>query len=176
MTMGAWAQALVLSGALVVLAACASGDVMAPPTAGGYLPDAEARAASVDWSQARTLPVTLTEYRFEPSRLVFLQGQPYRLHLENRGSRTHTFTAVRFFQSIAPWTLATWTPDGPQGTVRSPRLETIEVAPGTAKDLLFLPVTVGQYPLTCSILLHDTFGMTGAIAIVPANGVGGGVS
>ena len=49
--------------------------------------------AATDWSKAETVTVVTTEYGFEPNRLTFRAGVPYRLHLENRGKELHEFTA-----------------------------------------------------------------------------------
>jgi uncharacterized cupredoxin-like copper-binding protein len=53
----------------------------------------------------------------------------------------------------------------PDGEIATPYLKTIEVPSQTEKELHFVAVRKGTYPLECSILLHDTFGMKGQISI-----------
>jgi uncharacterized cupredoxin-like copper-binding protein len=102
----------------------------------------------------------LTEYHFAPSALTFEAGRPYRLVLRNAGSSTHTFTSQGFFQAIAVQKLAS-----ASGEQDQPYIENIEVPAGGSKELTFLPVRPGSYPLACSVFLHDSFGMTGEVTI-----------
>lgn len=144
---------------MLILTGCAAGDVY-DETPVGYVPDAPAIVAGVDWTKAQRASIALNEYDFAPERLVFQRGTPYRLHLENRGDTTHTFTSEGFFKAIAARELET-----PQGTVEQPLLKTIAVAPGEAKELTFVPVEAGEYELECSRPFHAVFGMTGVIRI-----------
>ena len=59
-----------------------------------------ARAAGVDWSQARSVSLTAVEYAFEPKHLIFRRDVAYRLHLENHGRELHELTAPDFFKSV----------------------------------------------------------------------------
>jgi len=102
----------------------------------------------------------LSEFQFEPAALVFREGVPTRLTLRNVGDRTHTFVSERFFKAIAAQKLVS-----AAGEVSNPYVETIEVPSVEEKQLYFLPVAKGTYPLECSILLHDIFGMEGQITI-----------
>jgi uncharacterized cupredoxin-like copper-binding protein len=151
---------LVSALALAALTACASGDVVRQTPPEGYLQDAPARVAAANWSTAETVEVVLTEYAFAPAALTFEAGKPYRLLLRNAGSSTHTFTAPGFFQAIAVQKLVS--ADGEQAL---PYVENIEVPAGGSKELTFLAVRAGSYPLACSVFLHDAFGMTGDITI-----------
>lgn len=145
---------------LAALAACTSGDVLHKTPPQGYLQDAPARVAAADWSTARTVEVVLSEYEFTPTAPTFEAGQPYRLLLRNAGASTHTFTSRGFFQAIAAEKLVS-----AGGEESLPYIETIEIPAGGSKELSFLPVRAGRYPLECSVFLHDTFGMTGGITI-----------
>lgn len=146
--------------ALTVLTACASGDVVHDNPPEGYLQDAPARVAAVDWSMAETVEVTLTEYEFAPATLTFKADRPYRLLLHNTGTSTHAFTSGGFFQAIAVQKLIS--ADGEQ---HQPYIENIEIPSGASEELDFVPVRAGSYPLECSELFHAAFGMTGEIAI-----------
>jgi uncharacterized cupredoxin-like copper-binding protein len=114
---------------------------------------ASAAAVAADWSRAQSVTVTTTEYEFSPKRLVFKRGAAYRLHVENRGHEMHEFTAPEFFKTAKIRDPAVLNAD---------RIE-IEIPPGKAKDLYFVPQRAGTYPLRCSD--HDWAGMTGAIIV-----------
>lgn len=142
-----------------MLAGCAATTVetTAPP---GYVADAAARTASVDWARAEPVTVAMVEYGYQPAALAFAAGRPYRLRIENHGGSSHTFSSDGFFQAIAARSLTTV-----KGTVDTPYVRDVEVAPGQAADLLFVPVRAGDYPLVCHEPLHEVFGMTGTIRI-----------
>jgi uncharacterized cupredoxin-like copper-binding protein len=146
--------------ALTALAACAGGDVVRKTPPEGYLQDAPARVAAVDWSTAQTVEVALTEYDFAPAALAFEASKPYRLLLRNQGSSTHTFTSMGFFQAIAAQKLVSGV-----GEEALPYIEKIEVPSGSSKELYFVAARAGSYPLECSVFLHDVFGMSGEITI-----------
>jgi len=148
---------------LATLAGCATGkgDKVSDKPGPGYIQDAAARVAAADWSKARDVTIVLSEYKFAPADPIFQADRPYRLILRNSGERTHTFVSEGFFKAIAAQKLVS-----PSGTVTTPALETIELAPGEEKQLYFIPVTRGAYSLECSVFLHDTFGMEGEITIL----------
>lgn len=112
-----------------------------------------AGCAGPDWAKAETVTVETIEYRFTPLQLVFRHGRPYRLVLVNRGRELHEFTAPEFFQA---------------SSVRNPdalvadRHEAV-VHPGERKEILFVPLRTGLYPLSCAD--HETFGMIGTIRV-----------
>jgi uncharacterized cupredoxin-like copper-binding protein len=108
--------------------------------------------AAADWSKAETVTVVTTEYGFQPNRLTFRAGIPYRLHLENRGKETHEFTAPEFLQNAEIRNPA---------AVNADRTE-ILVQPGEQKDVFLVPRR-GRYPLICAD--HDWAGMTGEIVV-----------
>ncbi len=142
------------------LAACTSGDVSLDGPQASYVQDVSTVLAGVKWSEARTVTVQLSEYQFEPSELVFDDGMPYRLVLRNVGTGSHTFVSEGFFEAIAAHKLIS-----PDGEIATPYLKSIEVPSTTEKELHFVAVRKGTYPLECSVLLHDTFGMEGQIDI-----------
>jgi uncharacterized cupredoxin-like copper-binding protein len=109
--------------------------------------------AAPDWSVAEMVAVVTVEYRFAPQQLSFKRGVAYRLHIENRGKEMHEFTAPEFFRSVEIRDPAALNAD---------RTE-IEIAPGAAKDLFFVPRQAGHFPLRCAD--HDWAGMVGGIAV-----------
>lgn len=110
-------------------------------------------AAAADWSKAQPVTVVTSEYQFAPNRLAFKRGVAYRLHIENRGKEMHEFTAPEFFKAARI--------RGPSPLNRD-KTE-IEIPSGAAKDLYFVPLKAGDYPLRCSD--HDWAGMTGGITV-----------
>ena len=152
---------IIFTTALIVgLTGCTSGDILLEQPAAGYVVAARAEMESVDWSQAQIATVQLSEFKFEPSRLVFQEGMPSRIILQNVGNKVHTFVAEDFFKSIAARKLV-----GPDRIIANPYLRAIEVRPGVERELLFIPVRKGTYDLACTVFLHDTFGMEGEITI-----------
>ena len=142
------------------LVGCTSGDVILDEPQSGYVQDIPKVLAGVDWSEAQSVTVQLSEYQFEPSDLVFEEGAPYRLVLSNVGKGSHTFVSEGFFQAIAVQKLIS-----PDGEIVMPYLKSIEVPSQTEKEIHFVAVSKGMYLLECSVLLHDTFGMEGQISI-----------
>ena len=148
------------AASLAILAGCAGGDVILERPGPGYVRDIAAKTAKVDWSKAETVTVTLSEYRFAPARLSFQSGVPYRLRLRNAGTRDHTFTSPGFFQAIAAEKLVS-----AHGEIARPYLQSIAVPPGAEKELFFVPVKTAVYGVTCTFILHESFGMKGKIAV-----------
>lgn len=144
----------------VAVAGCATGTTVETAAPPGYVADAPAKTAMVDWARAEPVTVTTQEYSYRPTTLVFQAGHPYRLHIENHGSASHTFSSEGFFQAIAAKSLTT-----AKGVVQTPYVTDIEIAPGQSADLAFVPVRPGDYKLACHEPLHETFGMTGDIRI-----------
>ncbi len=136
------------------LVGCTTGDVILDEPQAGYVQDVPTVLAGVNWSEAQSV----TE--FEPSELVFEEGAPYRLVLRNLGTGSHTFVSEGFFQAIAAQKLISR-----DGEIATPYLKTIEIPSQTEKELHFVAVRKGTYPLECSVLLHDSFGMEGQISI-----------
>ncbi len=153
-------RAILIVLGLSGMSACAPGEVLLGEPPQGYVEDAKARVAAAEWSKAETVTVALDEFRFTPQELEFRKGAPYRLRIENRGDRTHTFDAEGFFGAIAVQKVRS----GGSETAL-PYIKSIVVAREEATDLYFVAVTPGTYDLECSVPLHDAFGMTGRIVI-----------
>ena len=145
---------------LLFIAGCSTGDVVLEKPATGYIRNIQQHVATVDWSNAEKVIVTLTNFSFAPEDLVLQQGKPYRLRLENKSAATHNFTSESFFKSIAVQQLRSRTTE-----IALPYLKTVEVAPGRVKDLSFVAVEPGNFDLECSVGLHALFGMEGKIII-----------
>ena len=150
--------ALLFMTALAVACAPRTDVAQRPPP--GYVGDVAPRVAAVDWTQARPVTVQLSEFEFQPNRLTFERGTPYRLTLENRGNVAHTFTSEGFFKAIAVRRVTT-----PQGPVETPALVNLEIPAGQTDVVEFVPVQAGTYELACHEPLHSSFGMTGAITV-----------
>ena len=153
-------RAITIAVVLGAVTACAPGDVLLTEPPPGYVEDAPARVAAIDWSRAETVSVALSEFRFTPQELVFRQGFPYRLRIENGGNFTHTFNAEEFFEAIAVQKLRSG-----ENETALPYVKNVVVAPREVKDLYFLAVVPGSYDLRCAVILHDVFGMTGTVQI-----------
>ena len=110
-------------------------------------------APAADWAQAQPVTVDTTDYAFAPRLLSLKRGGVYRLHLENRGTETHEFSAPDFFKTIEVRDPAVLNPD---------RTE-ILVQPGASKDLFFVPQQAGRFRLICPD--HDWAGMAGEITV-----------
>ncbi|HUN50973.1 MAG TPA: cupredoxin domain-containing protein [Candidatus Sulfotelmatobacter sp.] len=112
-----------------------------------------ARAAETATPAPRTVTVELVDDRFVPDHLVFHHGVAYRLHLENRGKDQHEFTAPEFFKAVKVANPAALVADGHEAVL----------APGQSRDIDFMPLRTGHFPLTCAD--HDWDGMVGTIDI-----------
>lgn len=145
---------------LAIVAGCAGGDVVLEKPGAGYVRDIAAKTANVDWSKAKTVTVTLSEFQFAPARLSFQSGVPYRLRLRNAGTRDHVFVSPGFFRAIAAEKLVS-----ADGEIARPYLQSIAVPPGAGKELFFVPVKTAVYGMKCTVFLHESFGMEGKITV-----------
>ena len=109
------------------------------------------RVASADWSKQVTVTVIMSDFAYSPETLVFLEGVPTRLVIENQGSQKHYFTAEDFFRAIAARKVQSNT----DGEIKAPYFTAIEVYPGRSLNLYFVPITRGAYPLHCTIPGHS---------------------
>jgi len=149
-----------VAAAMAVLAGCASGDRIAKDQPTGYVSLAPVQTAGIPWGRARTVTVTLSDYAFAPMALTFEAGIPYRLVLRNASASRHTFVSEPFFKAIAARRLVS-----AKTTVDYPFVQAIELPVGATKELQFLPMRRGTYPLHCSVTLHESFGMKGTITL-----------
>lgn len=126
-----------------------------------YVRDSADRVKAADWSKMETATVTMTDFVFTPANIVFRQGVPYKLVIENKGTQKHYFTAEGFFRAIATRKLQS----NSDGEVKAPYFSAIEVYPGRTLDLYFIPVAKGSYHLVCTVEGHAEMGMKGEIRI-----------
>jgi uncharacterized cupredoxin-like copper-binding protein len=108
----------------------------------------------IDWKNARVLAVSMTDYEFTPPHPVLRLGQPVRLVIVNTGGRHHEFSAPAFFAS------ATY-----RASSALPVNGKITLAEGEKTEVDLIPKTPGEYPLECTVFMHASFGMTGAITV-----------
>jgi len=111
-------------------------------------------ASGQDWDHAQRIDVELSNFDFTPNRLTLRHGQPYRLHLTNKGSGGHNFSAPAFFKAatVAPEDAATVA----EGA--------IELGKGESRDIRLVPA-MGRYKLKCTHFMHSGFGMKGEIVV-----------
>lgn len=128
---------------------------------GWHVRDAAERVKAADWTKMETTTVALSEFSFTPSTLVFRRDVPYKLVIENKGTKPHYFTAEGFFKAIATRKLQS----NIDGEVKAPYFTAIEVYPGRSLDLYFIPVKPGTYDLRCTMEGHADKGMRGKIRI-----------
>lgn len=127
---------------------------------GGYVSLGSVQTNDIDWSRARTVHVDLVDVAFSPDALSFDAGVPYRLVMRNTGLHPHDFVATGFFKAIAARKLIIGSK-----AIDYPFVQTIDVASGDAKELLFVPVRRGRYALTCTYPNHASLGMEGSVTV-----------
>lgn len=112
-------------------------------------------AQTPDWSQAKSLTIELSSFKFTPASEALQRGAPYRIHLVNTSSGGHDFIAKEFFAGslVAPEDRAKITNGG------------IDVGAGESVDVRLIPNRVGSFKVHCSHFLHSSFGMTGTIMV-----------
>jgi uncharacterized cupredoxin-like copper-binding protein len=112
--------------------------------------------ATRDTSGGGTITVVLSNFSFDPDHIRLRVGQPVRLHLVNESNGSHNFSSPTFF---AVSTFPSGLSAPPNGAVEVAALQTVDIA--------LVPRQPGTYQLRCTHTLHDLFGMTGAIEVVP---------
>ena len=127
---------------LVALAGCS-----AQPSAGVHRADAPA---------SDSVTVLLSNFAFDPEHIRLKSGMPVQLRLVNESNGGHSFSAPGFFaaSSFSPGSLAL---GGGEIEVASHQTVVVQVVPHQS----------GTYPLKCTHALHELFGMTGAIEVIP---------
>lgn len=154
-------KTLMLAVVLTVCSVLTGGGVLA---GGGsdYVTNYKEIVKDADWKKMKTVTVTLGEYEYSPSEVVFKAGQPYKLELINRGKKKHYYTAPEFFKAIATRKVQSNT----DGEVKAPYFTDLEMmAEGGQLDLYFVPVKKGTYEVWCPIEDHRDLGSEGTITI-----------
>ena len=125
----------------LVLAAAGCGRKEAPPVA------ADAAGA---------VTVTMTDFAYAPDHLVLRAGVPTRLHLVNTTGGGHDFSAPKLFAASELGEGAVLVRDG-----------SVEVAKHASVDVVLTPRMPGRYDVVCTHPLHELFGMSGGVEVVP---------
>jgi uncharacterized cupredoxin-like copper-binding protein len=137
---------------LMLLAGCTAGHepiTSATPSAA---------PASIDWSKAEEIDVTLKSFEFMPANIDLRHGKPYRLHLENQADTGHNLDAPDFFHSAV-------LEPGPIADKIKAAGGMVEVPPGGSADIYLVPTKAGTFDIKCSHFLHASFGMVGKIVV-----------
>lgn len=114
-----------------------------------------ALAESIMPANAAPVVVALSSYEFKPDQITFVRGTTYRLHLTNTSGKAHNFSAPQLFaaSSIAP---------ADQSKIEGGE---IEVDGGQSVDIVFVPLTPGEYDIRCTHFLHSAFGMHAKVMV-----------
>lgn len=147
--------------ALVVIQVGLTGCVRRCCVKADYIKNASGVVKSADWSAMETVTVSLKEFSFSPSKIVFKKNTPYKLEIRNDGTVKHYFTAGAFFKAVATRKVQS----NSDGEIKAPYFTALEVFPGRSLDFYFIPVKAGTYDLTCTIEGHAEKGMTGHVVI-----------
>ncbi len=98
----------------------------------------------------------MSDFAFDPARLVLKANQPVRLRLVNDSDGGHDFSAPALFATSSFPAGASMPPGG-----------SVDVGARQTAELAFVPHAAGKYPLECTHFLHSLFGMTGTVEVVP---------
>ncbi len=129
---------------LLLLASCASTHPIEPSLA----------PASVAFSSAQRIEVTLANFEFRPQQIALVAGQPIVLVLSNTTDGGHNFAAADFF--AAAQVRAEDAATIASGAVEVPAHDSIAIG---------LVPTAGAYRLACTHFGHSALGMTGSISV-----------
>ncbi|WP_420137575.1 plastocyanin/azurin family copper-binding protein [Sphingomonas sp.] len=112
-------------------------------------------APAQNWKAAKRIDIDLRDFKYTPNRIVLRHGQPYILHFVNRARGGHDFTAKSFFSAaqISP------------GDRAKAYRGKVQLRGGESADIRLIAPAVANYDVHCSHFMHDTFGMTGVIAV-----------
>jgi uncharacterized cupredoxin-like copper-binding protein len=116
--------------------------------------------AAADWSQMVTVTVTLSEYAFSPTPLLFKEGVPTKLVLKNAGKEHHYFVSEEFFRNVA-----TRKVQSSDGEAKAPFFAAVEVYAGKTMEWFLIPMKKGTYDLLCTVPGHAERGMKGTIEV-----------
>lgn len=116
--------------------------------------------AAADWSKMETVTVTLSEYAFTPSTLVFKEGVPTKLVIKNAGKEHHYFVSEPFFRTVA-----TRKVQSTDGEFKAPFFTAVEVYAGKTAEWFLIPMKKGTFDLLCTVKGHAEHGMKGTIEV-----------
>lgn len=107
---------------------------------------------------ADTITVHLSNFAFTPGQIELRAGRPVTLVLINDANGGHNFSAPTLFAAST----------FPAGTA-PPRDGAQEVGPHSQTELRFTPQRPGRYEVTCTHFMHELFGMSGNVDVLPAS-------
>ena len=116
--------------------------------------------AAADWSRMETVTVTLSEYAFSPTPLLFREGVPTKLVIKNAGKEHHYFVSEEFFRNVA-----TRKVQSSDGEVKAPFFAAVEVYAGKTMEWFLVPMKKGTFDLLCTVKGHAEHGMRGTIEV-----------
>jgi plastocyanin len=111
--------------------------------------------AAAHAQEARPMTITLTSYAFTPANINLKAGAPVTLHLVNDASKSHDFSAPKFFEA------ATIAPADKSKVVDG----AVDLDEGQSVDVTVTPTRAGTYDLECTHFMHTMLGMTGKIVV-----------
>ena len=101
------------------------------------------------------IQIVLQTYSFTPNMLRLQRNTTYTLHLTNRATAGHSFSAPELFGAVT-------IPPEEGAKITGGK---IEVPPGQTVDVTFTPIMAGTYRIICSHFLHVTMGMHGEAVV-----------
>lgn len=107
---------------------------------------------------ADTVTIHLSNFAFTPNNIRLQAGKPVTLVLINDANGGHNFSAPVLFAAST----------FPAGTA-PPKYGTQEVSPHSQTKLRFIPQKPGRYEVTCTHFMHEVFGMTANVDVLPAS-------
>jgi len=137
------------------ISACSSTPHSATPVG-----DAQGIVSTTDWSKSETIDVTLSKFAFTPTDLTLRRQQPYKLHLVNTSSDTHTYSSDDLFSAVVVQKVV-------RAGIETPGIakDGVSLGPNEEADLFLVPVNEGNYRIYCDEFMHDTMGMHGTVTI-----------
>jgi plastocyanin len=108
-----------------------------------------------DWSTAKRVDVSLSNYAFAPAELHLQKGMPYVLHFTNAAAKSHDFSAPAFFSA------STIAADDRAKVVKG----AVELEENASADVKIIPNRSGAYELRCTHFMHAMLGMTGKVVV-----------
>lgn len=127
-----------------------------------YIADGPDIVKAADWSQMKTVTVTMDEHSYGPDTLRLTAGQPYKIQLRNVGEKDHYYTAPEFFRSVAWRKLMV----DRNAEIKVDYVTALEVLKKRGQlDLYVVPVRKGSYTVYCTIDDHRVSGMDGRIVV-----------
>jgi plastocyanin len=114
------------------------------------------RPSTAAVSDAETVTIVMSNFRFEPDHIQLRVGRPIRLHLINEANGGHNFNSPKLFAASS-------FPPGSSAPIEG----TVEIAAHQTADFTLIPQQPGTYQFKCTHTLRGLLGMTGGVEVVP---------